>query len=125
MPNPFQLDSRNYGGQPNMPARFPAGTPQTDPYGPDPRYLEAIANNDPRFLPPRQQGPAPTQYGYAQAPGGSYGYYAQQAPAGSFAAANQQFSQGANPAQNPYIGQTSTGIGGQGSVLPYAQQIAQ
>jgi len=79
---------------------------------------------------PLQQGPAPTQYGYGQAPGGQLGYYEQQTPAGSFAAANQQFAQGAQPAQtmgaqNPFIGMQAQGVQGQGSVMPYAQQIAQ
>lgn len=77
-----------------------------------------------------QSAPNPTQYGYAQAPGGSLGYYEQQTPVGSFAAANQQWSQGAQPAGqqlafNPFVGQTSQGIGGQGSVMPWAQQIGQ
>ena len=84
---------------------------------------------------PMQQGQAPTQYGYGQAPGGPLGYYEQQTPVGSFAAANQQQAQwqqaqGSQPlqtqgAQNPFIGMQSQGVQGQGSVLPYAQQIAQ
>ena len=84
---------------------------------------------------PMQQGPAPTQYGYGQAPGGPLGYYEQQTPAGSFAAANQQQAQwqqaqGSQPlqtqgAQNPFLGQQAQGVQGQGSVMPYAQQIAQ
>lgn len=87
------------------------------PYGPNPNQ------------PVLQQGPAPTQYGYAQAPGGALGYYEQQTPVGSFAAANQNMAQGAAPAQqqmalNPFIGQGSQGIGGQQSVMPYAQQMA-
>jgi len=84
---------------------------------------------------PMQQGQAPTQYGYGQAPGGQYGYYEQQTPVGSFAAANQQQAQwqqaqGSQPlqtqgAQNPFIGMQAQGVQGQGSVMPYAQQIAQ
>ena len=79
---------------------------------------------------PMQQGPAPTQYGYGQAPGGPLGYYEQQTPVGSFAAANQQQAMGAQPAQtmgaqNPFLGQQAQGVQGQGSVMPYAQQIAQ
>lgn len=143
MPNPFELGSRYYGGgQGNLPARPPqsaigyggmtggsngGGSWQVS----GPPTPPGMTQNNPVL----QQGPAPTQYGYAQAPGGAYGYYEQQTPAGSFAAANQQWaqgqqSQGQNPlqaqgAQNPYIGQNSQGIQGQGSVMPYAQQIAQ
>lgn len=75
--------------------------------------------------------PAPNPYQYAQAPGqGPYGYYEQQTPAGSFVAANQQQSAAVNPGQaqtaaNPYIGQTTQGISGQASVMPYAQQAVQ
>ena len=85
---------------------------------------------------PGQMGPGlpqqqPTQYGYAQAPGqGPYGYYEQQTPAGSFAAANQQWAQGPSPVQqqtasNQWLGQTTPSIGGQASVMPWAQQAAQ
>lgn len=86
------------------------------------------------YMPQNQVGPQPMQqqgqYGYGQAPGGPLGYYEQQTPAGSFAAANQQQAQGAQPvqtqgAQNPFIGMQSQGVQGQGSVMPYAQQIAQ
>lgn len=74
------------------------------------------------------------QYGYGNRPGQGGGYYEQQTPMGSFAAANQVYSQGAQPAQqqygmaalasNPFIGQTSQGVGQQQSVMPYAQQVA-
>lgn len=74
---------------------------------------------------------AQTPYGYGQAPGQSgLGYYEQQTPMGSFAASewsgpvNQQYGQ-AYTAQNGYIGQTTPGIGGQASVMPWAQQAAQ
>ncbi len=81
-------------------------------------------------IPVLQQGQQPGQFGYGQAPGGQLGYYEQQTPVGSFAAANQQWAQGAQPAGqqlafNPFVGQTSQGIGGQGSVMPWAQQIGQ
>lgn len=77
-----------------------------------------------------QQSSMLNPYGYGTAPNSSNrGYFEQQTPAGSFAAADQQRAQGytanANQAYNPYIGQTSVGIGGQSSVLPYAQQAAQ
>ena len=69
-------------------------------------------------------------YGYGTAPNSSNrGYFEQQTPVGSFAAADQQranaFTANANQATNPYIGQTSAGISGQSSVMPYAQQAAQ
>jgi hypothetical protein len=73
-------------------------------------------------------GPQQNPYGYAQAPGGPYGYYEQQTPGGSFAAANQQRAGTAQAnvtgAVNPFIGQTTQSIGGANSVLPYAQQVA-
>ena len=77
-----------------------------------------------------QQMASMNPYGYGQAPNSSNrGYFEQQTPVGSFAAADQQraqaFTAGANQAVNPYIGQTSQGIGGQSSVMPYAQQAAQ
>jgi hypothetical protein len=69
-------------------------------------------------------------YGYGQSPSyGGVGYYEQQTPAGSFAASSgsapvrQQAGQ-FSAASNPYIGQTSQGIGVQQSVMPYAQQAA-
>lgn len=121
------------GGSGSPPPAPGAGVP-ADAYANNNMAGQQAYNNGtgPQFAPDpnrQQQGPAPTQYGYAQAPGGQRGYYEQQTPVGSFAAANQQWSQGANPvtaqgAQNPYIGQTSQGVQGQGSVLPYAQQIA-
>lgn len=84
-----------------------------------------------QFPAQQQMSPWPGQYGYGQAPGQSnLGYYEQQTPAGSFAASEwagpvrQQVGQ-AYTAQNGYIGQTTPGISGQASVMPYAQQAAQ
>lgn len=74
--------------------------------------------------------PGPMQYGYGTAPGQSQlGYYEQQTPVGSVAAmqaptqVQQQYGT-AYTASNPYMGQTSQGIGQQSSVMPYAQQMA-
>ena len=79
---------------------------------------------------PPTQPTGPYQYGYATAPGQtSLGYYEQQTPVGSFAAMEaatpgpQQYAQ-AYSASNPYMGQTSQGIGGQASVMPWGQQMA-
>lgn len=76
------------------------------------------------------QPTGPYQYGYATAPGQTnLGYYEQQTPVGSFAAMEaaqpgpQQYGQ-AYTASNPYIGQTSQGIGQQASVMPWGQQMA-
>lgn len=70
-----------------------------------------------------------TAYGYGQAPGSGPGYYEQQTPAGSFVAGDARFAQGAAPvgqqwATNPLLGQQAQGVGPQGSVQPWAQQIA-
>lgn len=74
--------------------------------------------------------PAAPSYGYGQAPGTGPGYYEQQTPVGSFVAGDARYAQGAGPVEqqfagNPYIGQHAQGVGGQASVLPWAQQIAQ
>ena len=78
---------------------------------------------------PGQTGP--NQYGYGRAPGQTgLGYYEQQTPAGSFAASDwggpvqQQWGQ-AYTASNPFLGQTSQGVGQQQSVMPWAQQAQQ
>lgn len=107
----------------------PAGTAgglTRNPVGgaPNPYYGSGVGQ-----MGPAQQPAAP--YGYGQAPGQTgLGYYEQQTPVGSFAAAEwggpvqQQYGQ-AFSAQNPYIGQAAQGIGGQQSVMPYAQQMAE
>lgn len=85
-------------------------------------YYGPAQNNMGPFQNPQQQV---NPYGYGQAPGQTgLGYFEQQTPAGSFAAAEQQFGQ-SQQAANPYIGQQSAGIGGQQSVMPWAQQAAQ
>ena len=70
------------------------------------------------------------QYGYGTGPGQTgRGYYEQGTPVGSFAAAEQQRA-GRRPdvmastANNPYLGATSGTINGQGSIMPYANQVA-
>lgn len=99
----------------------PMSMPQQGPYGTGPGQMGPAVPNPP------QGGPQPgmlspvTKYGYGTAPGQSgLGYYEQQTPAGSFAAAEYQ------RASNPYIGQTSQGIGQQwgGSQNPYLGQSA-
>lgn len=110
--DPYKYDP--YAGQTAGP-----GTPGYDP-------------NNPFAAVPQGMNAAmgPTPYGYGTAPGqSSLGYYEQQTPAGSFAA-----SQGAAPVQqqygqaytysNPWIGQTSQGVGQQASVMPWGQQMA-
>lgn len=72
----------------------------------------------------------PNPYSYQSNPQQN-GYFQQDTPMGAFAGANQQIAQNANPVRqqygqaygaiNPYIGQQTQGIGGQQSVMPYAQ----
>lgn len=71
-----------------------------------------------------------TPYGYGTQPGQTnLGYYAQDTGVGAFAAADQSQMGPQQYAQpygysNQYMGQQTPGIGGQASVMPYAQQAA-
>ncbi len=141
MNNPMRPPTLPGAGGPPMPqgsAAMPyfngmSGVPRVDPNAA--ANLAQMRQYQAGGVPPMGQPPAgamasPGQYGYGQAPGTSNrGYYEQVTPAGSFAAAEwggptrQQFGQ-AGSASNPYIGMTSGGIGQQGLVMGYAQDIA-